>query len=269
MLTLNTQILFKLLTKALQPSNIIDIGSMDGSDALALKNLVRRSSGFAFEANPHNFLAMTADRALKKSGIQVIHKAVSNENGIVSFYLAQQISSGKDWRKGTSSLLKRKVNLDRVQETAVDVEAITLNTFLTDRNLERCALWIDVEGAAYQVLSGANLVSDRILIGHVEVEEVPVWSNQMDAKAVVNMLSEQGFCCVARGRGSNQHDIVFVDGQISDLPKVKLLLYAAFFLTMLRKYLGKYVSIPLLKLILFLTPPGCISEKRETESLDV
>lgn len=68
MLKFNTQILFRFLTKALSPDGILDIGSMDGADALSLKKIVKKSKCFAFEANPYNFSVMSMDQALSNTG---------------------------------------------------------------------------------------------------------------------------------------------------------------------------------------------------------
>lgn len=258
MLTLNTQILFKLLTKAMQPHSVLDIGSMDGSDALMLKKLSPETKCFAFEANPYNFESMKNDPKLFANEINIINKAVADHNGSMSFFIAQQDGGSNDWRKGTSSLLKRSVVTQDLEEIEIKVDSITLNSFLEQNSLDKCAIWVDVEGAAYQVLKGADLVASHILMGHVEVEGNPIWADQRDANTVVDLLSELGFCAIARGGGKNQHDIVFVRKEIADKLSLKYLLCVSFFVSKIRKYLGKFISTPLFLSVLQITPRGFI-----------
>jgi len=261
--TLNTQILFKLLTKAVQPSNILDIGSMDGSDALELKKYSPASICYAFEANPNNFSSMSSDSRLLDAGIKVIHQAVADQDGEVAFYVAQPKDSNTDWRRGTSSLLQRQEVQSDIKEELVKVSATTLNTFIQKSSIERCALWIDVEGAAFQVLAGASLVTTQILIGHVEVEQTPVWAGQKNADAVIELLSLYGFSCVARGRGSNQHDLVFVQNDLAKSKGMRQLLYTALVITVIRKYLGKLVANPVYHLAAAMVPTGFLAKSKE------
>ena len=261
MLTLNTQILFKILTKAMQPRNVLDIGSMDGSDALMLKKLSIESKCFAFEANPYNFDSMNNDSRLSDAGVEVINKAVADHNGVVSFFIAQQSGDSFDWRRGTSSLLKRDKANDEFEETEVQVESITLNTFLKENGLDKCAIWVDVEGAAYQVLRGADRVANHILIGHIEVETSPVWTDQKDANSVLDLLRGMGFCPIARGGGKNQHDVVFIRKEIANKFGLKFLLYTAFFISKIRKYFGRLIYAPLFALVMLIVPRGFIQSK--------
>ena len=259
MLKLNTQILFRFLTKALSPDGILDIGSMDGTDALSLMKLSKKSKCFAFEANPYNFSVMSMNQTLGNAGIAIINQAVSSSDGQIKFYVAQPAGSDEGWVKGTSSMLKRMNLQPSVEEVEIVVKSVKLNTFLGDLDLWRCALWIDVEGAAYQVLTGANLVAERIAIGHVEVEDTSVWGERKNAVSVQILLENMGFKIIARGRGENQHDIVFVSKEIAEKPVLKILVNLAFLLTLIRKYLGKIIAKPIYNFIIFMIPPGCIN----------
>lgn len=259
MLTLNTQILFKILTKAMQPHNVLDIGSMDGSDALMLKKLSTASKCFAFEANPYNFNSMNNDPRLSDAGVELINKAVADQSGVTSFFIARQSDDSVDWRRGTSSLLKRDKTSDDIEEVEVQVESITLNEFLQKNCLKSCAIWVDVEGAAYQVLKGADRVANHIIIGHVEVETSSVWADQKDAISVLDLLDGLGFCTIARGGGKNQHDIVFVRKEIANKFRLKCLLYAAFIVSRVRKYFGKLIFAPIFLFVMLIIPKGLLS----------
>ena len=258
MITVNTKIFFDLLIKAIQPKTLLDIGSMDGSDAMKLKKLSPESNCFAFEANPYNYNTMIQDDCLKKSKINIINKAISDVDGKVSFYVAKQDADQNDWRKGTSSLLKRGSKENNIEEDLIEVEASTLNSFIGQNQFDQCALWIDVEGAAYQVISGANLIADKIIVGHIEVEETPVWAEQKDANAVKKLLHDYGFLCIARGRGRNQHDLVFIRKELSENKFVKIILYASLILTIIKKYFGKIMARPFIYMFFVMTPRGCI-----------
>jgi FkbM family methyltransferase len=254
MRTLKTEFLFEYLTKALTPLAILDVGSMDGENILRLKQVSPESACFAFEANPSNFARMHANQRLIERQVRIFQNAVSDQNGQAEFHLSHVGKATGDWRQGTSSLLRRTDSASGVELATVSVQTVTLASFFKENNISDCALWIDVEGAAYQVLVGIGGAERVVRIGHVEVEDSPVWSAQFSAQQVMELLASMGYCCIARGRGKIQYDIVFVDKNLSKKMIVKVFLWLAFIASWVNKLLGKAVGLPLHRLILFFVP---------------
>jgi len=85
----NTRRLFLRLLPRLQISTICDVGSMDGAEALAFRQVVPEASVYAFEPNPHNFSLMQANPAFPERNIQVLPLAASNYDGEAEFFLVE------------------------------------------------------------------------------------------------------------------------------------------------------------------------------------
>jgi hypothetical protein len=76
------------------------------------------------------------------------------------------------------------------------VQASRLDNFVGRRiaRSDRLALWVDVEGAAYEALQGAAKIAAAISLIHVEVENTPcIASSQRLYPEVKDVLSELGF----------------------------------------------------------------------------
>jgi len=252
--TLKTEFLFEYLIKAVSPLDILDVGSMDGENILRLGHVSPKSRCFAFEANPANFARMLNDQKLIDRRVQVLHAAVCDRDGQAEFHLSHVGESPGDWRQGTSSLLRRSDPESGVELATVSVQTITLESFFKKNDISNSALWIDVEGAAYQVVKGIGGAERAVCIGHIEVEESAVWSGQFNAEQVTELLASKGYRCIARGRGKVQYDIVFIDTRLADNKIVRACLWLAFVSSRIHKLLGKAVGLPLHRLILYFVP---------------
>ena len=74
------------------------------------------------------------------------------------------------------------------------------------------ALWIDVEGAGYEVIEGIAGLRERICVINLEIETQSFWQQQRLGADVVAALRELGFTPIARGPGGDlQFDVVFVN----------------------------------------------------------
>jgi len=236
---LNTTTLFYLLIKTLQPQSIYDIGSLDGQDALRFRQISPNSRIIALEANPAQVLAMKRDKALKEEKIEIYYYAVSNKGGTTSFY-TQNARTRKGWRRGISSLHKR---IDAKHMIKINVPSTRLDRFIQklDGKTASIALWIDVEGAAFEVLESIKAVCDRVQIIHTEVETRRFWYKQKLKPNVKNLLQKMGFCEIARGFNEQQHDLIFLNKKYLSRSsiKIRLIVLLAWILT----YLGFLITI--------------------------
>ena len=97
----------------------------------------------------------------------------------------------------------------------IEVESVRLDTFIQglDPVPESVALWIDVEGGAYEVLEGISHVRNRIKLIHVEVETREFWKGQRLKDDIENLMVSMGFITLARGHFEPQHDLVLMNLQ--------------------------------------------------------
>jgi FkbM family methyltransferase len=169
----NTGWLFKKLLSTLPIDLVCDIGSMDGTDALACRKAAPNARIYAFEVNPDNLRDMRSNGALSQRRIELVPLAICNEDGRADFHLVDPTRPGVGSR-GMSSLHRRPKSPYFTTRT-VNVETARLDTFLTARREtgRSLALWLDVEGKAYEVIHGAREVWRDLRLVHVEVELEP------------------------------------------------------------------------------------------------
>jgi FkbM family methyltransferase len=210
---LGTSRLFAGLLRPLRVDVVCDVGSLNGADALRFRRELPAAEILAFEANPHNFRAMRASEALRRANITVLPCAAAGREGQAEFYVVPVTGPESLARRGMSSLYQR----DEVDKRGVPVTVTTrrLDRVLGERALgERTvALWIDAEGAAFEVLQGARGIIDRVRLVHVEVETTPcIGARQKLYPEVARLLAEHGFEELARDapRTHRQFNALFV-----------------------------------------------------------
>jgi hypothetical protein len=80
-----------------------------------------------------------------------------------------------------------------------------------DASCGGAALWIDVEGAAYEVLSTVQSRQSLVSLIHIETETKELWKNQRLKHDVVDLARSMGFEQIAQSSEGVQQDIVFVN----------------------------------------------------------
>lgn len=215
------QYLFFCYCSVLKPATICDVGSRNGRESLTFRSYAPDAKIIAFEANPADYEKMAANAELKRAGIQVEHKAVSDTDGSLTFY---SVDKEKDAGKnvGASSLHYR----DNGREAnPIEVPAVSLDSYFAGRvgPAERYALWIDVEGAAYEVLAGAPEVLRRTQFLQVEVETEELWQGQKTKREIDALLAEAGFVGLLPARkGKQQMDAFYVQRSVLETHRGRL-----------------------------------------------
>jgi FkbM family methyltransferase len=221
----NTRRLFARLLSTMDIGAICDVGSMNGADALVFSAAAPGSSVYAFEPNPLNFRLMQANRAFQERNIQLVPLAATNYDGEAEFFLVEAEYSQLDPRRGMSSLYRRS---DEWAPTAVvQVRTTRLDTFLADKCPAdaRLALWIDTEGAAYEVIEGLSGVADHVHLLHVEVETSPcIGSDQKLYPQVKSLLQRMAFAELATDYPSSgtQFNALYVRSELSAGTKFRI-----------------------------------------------
>jgi len=209
-LVLRTKYAFHALLWLLEPDVILDVGSMDGADSKKFKKLIPKAEIIAFEGNPNNYRAMCADVELQSLGVRIVHRLVSNLAGHRSFFVQRPINASAGFNRGTSSAMQR--NEQGMVTEEVHLDAVRLDAFLTQEcpDKKRVAMWLDVEGHAYEVLEGLRGVQDCVYLIHVEVETQELWPKQKIESDIVTLAKSMGFIPVARGAHEVQRDLILI-----------------------------------------------------------
>ncbi|MES1981395.1 MAG: FkbM family methyltransferase [Pseudomonadota bacterium] len=207
---LKTKYAFHALLCLLKPEIVFDIGSMDGADSKRFRKLLPKAEIIAFEPNPNNYRAMCEDHKIEKYGIKVINKLVSDKAQSRSFFLQNAEVGTDELNRGISSALKRRQQGGQHEEIKVD--SVRIDSFLNSREVakNRVALWIDVEGLAYEVLEGISDAQDYVHLIHVEVETREIWTGQRLESDVLRLARSMGYILVAYGSQEVQRDIILV-----------------------------------------------------------
>jgi FkbM family methyltransferase len=190
---LDTRHLFLRLLRTFAVDVVCDVGSLNGADALRFRGVRSAAAIFAFEANPVNERRMRASPALGCARIEVVPLAICERDGEADFFVVDATHAPLA-RQGMSSLYLRTPAEHR--GTAVRVACGRLDGFLAPRvtRTARIALWIDVEGKAFEALQGAQAILDRVALIHVEVETVPcIGERQRLLPEVHALLAANGF----------------------------------------------------------------------------
>lgn len=197
---LDTRHLFLRLLRTFDVEVVCDIGSLNGADALRFRAARPAATIFAFEANPANERRMRASAALGRARIEVVPLAICERDGAADFFVVDA-TRGPLARQGMSSLYLRTPAEHR--GSAVRVACARLDGFLASRvaRAARIALWIDVEGKAFEALLGSQAILDSVAVLHVEVETVPcIGAGQRLLPEAHSLLVENGF----RALGTDQ-----------------------------------------------------------------
>lgn len=188
---LNTRQLFLELLPLFEADTVCDVGSMNGSDALAFRQALPRARVLAFEPNPGNLDRMRADARLAAARIEILPSAATNYDGEAPFFLVKANYQAAHDRRGMSSLHERAD--PALLDSRITVKAVRLDSVLRAAEAGRLALWLDVEGRAFEALEGSRGLLQRVCVIHVEVETRPcIGATQKLYPEVRRMLEDAG-----------------------------------------------------------------------------
>lgn len=210
----------KLIIKT-KPKYFFEIGAFDAKFSRETKVKLPECNFCAFEANPYNFNLFRS--MVERDGVNYIHSAIGNFTGKVKFHLQKSIN-GKtvEMVRGNNSILKRTQNdvgYDEVEVPINTIDALFLDAIMPD---EMFAMWIDVEGYAYEVIKGAEKILKKTTMVFVEVEDFSYWKDQKMGADVIEFMLENDFLPVARDfEYEGQYNLIFLKRAIFQTSEVQ------------------------------------------------
>ena len=182
----------------------------------------------AFEANPFSFKHWTEKIKYEKVGVEYLNLALSDSSEPVTFNIPNKLDG-----KNTSLVTGRSSILERTDEKweyeKLEIPAVTLDGFFK-HNYQKNIIWMDVEGAAQQVLKGGfNFLRNTKMI-LIEVEEIAFWKDQWLVEDVIRYFDKVGLRLIARDFESpsrRQYNLLFCSQDIEEQHffKIRLLNY--------------------------------------------
>lgn len=212
---LKTKYLFLNLLRMFRPCLILDVGSMDGSDSMRFRRMSPKSKIIAFEANPYNYAKMKSNPRLAQLNIEVRNRLVSNKAEKGKFYISRGAVAGMNsGNMGTSSSMKPVNAADIAEE--IEVDTTRLDEIIKSESLpaDWVAMWIDVEGAGYEVLSSVVGAKQQIALLHIEVELAEFWVGQKLKNDVIQLANDLGLVLLAGSDNDKQQDLVFINTKL-------------------------------------------------------
>jgi FkbM family methyltransferase len=202
-LEINMQEFVKLVTDYFDENeikNIMEIGSLNGNDALFFKKTFPNANVFCIEGLPENY-----DTYLKDlTEITPINIVIANYDGEIVFH--------KKNINGLHGILNRG---DEYGSETITLKCKTMQTLCDEYNITTLDLVkIDVEGATYQILESMENMLKTIKIMHIETESYPFFQGQILDDEVVNFLTKNNFMLIDKTSVTinigQQHDSVWI-----------------------------------------------------------
>jgi FkbM family methyltransferase len=184
---------------------IFEIGSLNGADALYLKEQFPNAEVYAIEGLESNY-----DLYLKDL------KSINAHNTIISNYDGTTKWHVKD-TNGIHSIF------DRGQEygtTVLEKKCQTLNTFCKNLGISSIDIMkIDVEGATLEVLEGCFDLLNTVKIMHVEAESEPFFKGQRSYLELHPFLLKNNFRLLKKTAApitgsSYQYDCLYINNKL-------------------------------------------------------
>lgn len=201
---------FYELCKHLKINSLIECGAHDAATSIKFCSFDQNNKAIAFEANPYVFKRFNSQ--IKTRNIQYLNLGVGK--AVEKLKLNIPIHSPRSWTAQASF----DVNLEIEMAEGVEIEVTTLDIMCSDfiagnESQSATAIWIDVEGFAWEVLNGAEqtLSSTRCKLIYIEVSDEKIWGNEKSALAICEFLKGFDYYPIVRDCPlANLYNIVFI-----------------------------------------------------------
>lgn len=189
---------FVSMQESLKPDIAIEVGahaaefSVEMAKRFGVKAIAFEANTVVYNRHKHN----------NSDLVSYLNYAVSDRDGIVYLNVHEDMLAG-------NNSIKQRANHQNI--ATIEVQAYRLDTYFADYDFANACLWIDVEGANREVLTGAIETLKRCSSIFIETEDFSYWEDQWLTNDVISFLEEQGFQVLGSERVyEKQKNIIFV-----------------------------------------------------------
>jgi FkbM family methyltransferase len=183
--------------------NIMEIGSMNGADALYLKSQYPNSNVFCIEGLPDNYNNFLKDLEI----ITPINAVIADYDGEITYH-QKNIN-------GIHSIFDRG---EYFGTTKLNLKCFTMKSICENYKIDSLDMVkIDVEGATFEIFKSMGDMLNTIKIMHIETEDYEFFKNQKLHNVVADFLTANGFTLIdityEDFNVGNQYDSVWINNQ--------------------------------------------------------
>lgn len=172
---------------------LLEIGSNDGTDALALLDLFDQGVIHCFEPDPR--AANRWEAQVNDSRAHLHRLALGSKNGTAQFHQSggNRPGAAPDGWDYSGSLRAPKEHLtvhpDVTFETVIDVDVRRLDTWSSDNGIDTIDfIWADVQGAERDLIEGGRETLDRTRFFYTEYDRREMYEGQWHWKTIAQAL---------------------------------------------------------------------------------
>ena len=201
------------LCEILNSQLLLECGAHDAATSKKFVGLSENRKAIAFEANP--FVFERFQSTIKNDSIRYVNIGLADTLGELTLNIpahtpkSWSMQSSFDNNPKFSNFLQVKVNVDLLD-----------NLVLNEISQNSTAMWIDVEGFGFSVLTGATkiLSAKACKVIFIEVQDSAIWEQEQNAIEICSFLSGFGFVPLVRDYPLvDLYNIVFVKEDILPL----------------------------------------------------
>ena len=181
---------FAVLCGLIQPDIIAEVGAHAAEFSSKMRVALPKVEILAFEANPFVY-ALHAER-LQKEGVKYRNCAALDRTMKAEF----KVPHNKEG-KGDTSMSSINAWKNATAHDTFQVDAFPLDDILGTGTRNIC-LWIDVEGAAANVLRGASHTLRQSEAVYIELEKKSKWNASASLDEAHALLTDQGLLPLSR-----------------------------------------------------------------------
>ena len=193
--------LFHAICMRIEPTLFLEIGAFEASMSQRIAASLPETGVYAFEANPFVWAHFRPQLA---PAVNYISSAVGAEVGDRELLIPRELPAkgGRELAaKNRIASLHRRIR-EGARYERVQVRCTTIDEFVASHaSSGAAAIWMDVEGAAADVLLGARkTLSERVAVACIELENRARWEQQWLDHEVAGFMGELGFLPLVRDR---------------------------------------------------------------------
>jgi len=171
---------------------IFEIGSNTGSDTRRFLKAFPNMNIYCFE--PDSRCIRKFKKIINEDRVTLIEAAVSDNNGVIDFYLSGGSKKNHKSQHISSSSIKTPLNHLKKHpwckfEKTIKVNTVSLDSWCNDNSIDYIDfIWADVQGAEEELILGAKNILRKTKYFYTECSDEELYRNQINKDTLKEML---------------------------------------------------------------------------------